>query len=92
MELLHCMTIFLQQMMWAIDPQTEVCALIDVLNCFQWELYDCRPSGRATICQAGKLIWTLICTRFFKRFFSWGGVPFPVIPSLKKSNLTYEDI
>ena len=38
---------------------TRTCVFVDAFNCFLWELYDCEPSDRATICQAGNQAYNM---------------------------------
>ncbi|XP_071504720.1 zinc metalloproteinase nas-39-like [Diadema antillarum] len=35
-----------------VNNTTEQCAYINVFSCSKWELYNCLPAGRSTICQA----------------------------------------
>ena len=41
------------------SEDTPFCAYIDVLNCFQWELFECGTGDRSTLCQAGKKVQIL---------------------------------
>ena len=45
---------FEQQSSGIENSASQQCAFVDALNCFNWKLYDCLSSDRATLCQSGK--------------------------------------